>query len=154
MPRKPKIYLETSVISMYFQDDAPYLRDLTSLFWQEVLPNLESFISEITFDELMAVRNPQLKRRVRDLIKDIKILERTIEIDKLTDLYLGHKKMPRADAMHLAFASLGKMDFLVTWNLRHLYKRSTQEIVRDVNTRLRLAVPIIVTPEDFFEEEV
>ena len=36
--------------------------------------------------------------------------------------------------MHLASASVGEMDFLVTWNLRHLYKRGTQEMVREVNT--------------------
>ena len=29
MQRKPRIYLENSVISIYFQNDAPYLRDLT-----------------------------------------------------------------------------------------------------------------------------
>ena len=29
MQRKPRIYLENSVISMYFQNNAPYLRDLT-----------------------------------------------------------------------------------------------------------------------------
>jgi hypothetical protein len=46
------------------------------------------------------------------------------------------------------------MDFLVTWNLKHLYKRGTQEMVREINTKLRIPIPIIVTPEDFLEEEV
>ncbi len=125
MARRLKLYLETSVISMYFQDDAPYLRDLTRLFWNEVLPDFEAFISEITFDEIMAIRNPQFKRQVRNLIKDFSVLERTTEIDNITDLYLARKRLPRANAMHIAFASLGGMDFLVTWNLRHLYKLST-----------------------------
>lgn len=149
-----KIYLETSVISMYFQDDAPYLRDLTRLFWDEILPDFEVYISEITFDELMAIRGSKLRRQVKNLIKDIIVLERTADIDQITDLYLSKKRLPRADAMHLAFASLEGINFLVTWNLRHLYKLSTQEIVREVNMRLRLPVPIIVTPENFFEEEI
>jgi hypothetical protein len=44
------------------------------------------------------------------------------------------------------------VDFLVTWNLRHLIKPSTQAMVRRVNINLGLPVPLIVTPEDFFEE--
>jgi len=154
MSTKPKIYLETSLISMYFQDDAPYLRDLTRLFWNEILPDFEAYVSEITFDELMAIENPQLKREVRDLIEAATVLERSADIDKITDLYLSQKRFPKADAMHLAFASLGGMGFVVTWNLRHLYQRNTQKIVREVNMRSRLSVPIIVTPENFFEEEV
>ena len=42
---------------------------------------------------------------------------------------------------NLASASIGEMDFLVTWNLRHIYKRGTQEMIREVNTRLRIPVP-------------
>lgn len=150
---KLRVYLETSVISMYFQDDAPYLRDLTRLFWNEILPDFEACVSDATFDELTAIKNPQLKQQVRNLIKDFAVLERTVEIDKITDLYLSERKLPHADAMHLAFASLGKTDYLVTWNLRHLYKQGTQEVVREINMRLRLPVPTIVTPENFFEEE-
>lgn len=62
---KLRIYLETSVISMYFQDDAPYLRDLTRLFWNEILPDFETCVSDATFDELTAIKNPQLKQQVR-----------------------------------------------------------------------------------------
>jgi hypothetical protein len=57
------------------------------------------------------------------------------------------------DARHLAVASWWDMDFLVTWNLEHLYKRGTQEMMRKVNTRLTIPIPTIVTLEDFFEEE-
>lgn len=84
--------------------------------------------------------------------KLISVLERTADMDKITDLYLGRKRLPRVDAMHLAIASLGGMDFIVTWNLRHLYKLIRQEIVREINMMLGLPVPTIVTPENFFEE--
>jgi len=62
--------------------------------------------------------------------------------------------MSGGDALHLASASIGSIDFIVTWNLRHLYKRGTQEIIREINTKLMLSVPTIVTPEDFFGEDV
>jgi predicted nucleic acid-binding protein len=152
--KKPKIYLESSVINMYFQDDAPYLRKLTRQFWRDVLPQFDVYISEVVLDEIKATEELNLRKALENLIKDFKVLEITEEVIELADTYLSHRRLPRGDAFHLASASIEEMDFLVTWNLRHIYKRGTQEMIREVNTRLRIPVPTIVTPEDFFGEEV
>jgi predicted nucleic acid-binding protein len=152
--RKLKLYLENSVISMYFQDDAPYLRDLTREFWRDALPHFDVYISEAVLDEIRATEERNLRTALEKLIKDFKVLEITEEVVKLSELYLSYRRLPRGDALHLASASIGEMDFLVTWNLRHLYKRGTQEMIREVNVRLRISIPTIVTPEDFFGDEV
>ena len=47
--KKAKLYLKSSVINMYFQDDAPYLRDLTRQFWRDVLPHFDIYISGAEF---------------------------------------------------------------------------------------------------------
>lgn len=154
MSKRPKLYLESSVISMYFQDDAPYLRELTQQFWEGVLPHFDAYISEIVLDEIGATEEFNLRRALGSLVKDFEVLEITEEVVKLSDIYLSYRRLPRGDALHLASASIGEMDFLVTWNLRHLYKRGTQEMIREVNVRLRTPVPTIVTPEDFLGEEV
>jgi predicted nucleic acid-binding protein len=151
--RKLKLYLENSVINMYFQDDAPYLRDLTQQFWKEVLPHFAVYISEIVLDEIRATTEPNLRRELENLIKDFKVLEITEDVVKLSDVYLSHRRLPRGDTLHLASASIGEMDFLITWNLRHLYKRGTQEMIREMNAKLRIPVPTIVTPDDFLGEE-
>jgi len=139
---------------MYFEDDAPYLRDLTRQFWSDILPQFDVYISEAVLDEIRATEELNLRKALEKMIKDFKVLEITEEVIKLADVYLSHRRLPRVDALHLASASIGEMDFLVTWNLRHIYKRGTQEMIREVNTRLRVSVPTIVTPEDFFGEEV
>jgi predicted nucleic acid-binding protein len=154
MARKPKLYLKSSVINMHFQDDAPYLRDLTWQFWRDVLPHFDVYISEAVLDEIRATEDFDLRKAVENLIKDFEVLEITEEAIKLADVYLSHRRLPRGDALHLALASIGEIDFLVTWNLRHIYKRGTQEMIREVNARLRIPVPTIVTPEDFFGEEL
>ncbi|MFQ6127153.1 MAG: PIN domain-containing protein [Candidatus Heimdallarchaeota archaeon] len=152
MQRKLKLYLENSVISMYFQDEAPYLRELTRQFWKEVLPHFEVYISEIVLAEIRATAELNLRRALENLIKAFGVLEITEEVIKLADVYLSYRRLPRGDALHLASASLRAMDFLVTWNLRHLYKRGTQEMIREVNARLKISVPTIMLPEDFLEE--
>jgi len=153
MQKKPKLYLESSVINMYFQEEAPYLRDLTRHFWRDVLPHFDVYVSEVVLDEIRATTEANLRKALENLINDFEVLEMTEEVIELADTYLSHRRLPRGDALHLASASIGEMDFLVTWNLRHIYKRGTQEMIREVNTRLRIPVPTIVTPEDFFGEE-
>lgn len=153
-PRKLKLYLENSVISMYLQDDAPYLRDITRKFWAEVLPYFDIYISEPVLDEIKAIKKANFRIALENLIKGFKVLEITEDVLKLADVYLSYRRLPRMDALHIACATIGEMDFLVTWNLRHLYKRGTQEMIREVNTRLRIPIFTIVTPEDFFGEEM
>ena len=154
MHRNLKLYLESSVISMYFQDEALYLKGLTRKFWLEVLPRFDVSISEIVIEEIEATPELDLREALEDLVENFDILEVSKDVVDLSSIYLSHRRIPREDALHIASASIGQIDFLVTWNLRHIYKRGTQEIIREVNTKLGMLTPEIVTPEDFFEEEI
>lgn len=84
MPRKPRLYLENSAICMYFQDDAPYLRDLTRQFWREILPNFDIYISEAVLDEIRATEELNLRKALENLIKDFEVLEITEEVIELS----------------------------------------------------------------------
>lgn len=44
--------------------------------------------------------------------------------------------------------------FLVTQNLRHLYKGRTQVMIQKINVQVGIPVPTIVTPKDFLGEKV
>jgi len=88
-------------------------------------------------DEIRATTEANLRKALENLIKDFEVLEITEEVIKLADTYLSHRRLPHGDALHLASASIGETNFLVTWNLRHIYKRGTQEMIREVNPRLR-----------------
>lgn len=126
---------------------------MTRKFWREILPHFDAFISETVLDEIGATVEPELKSKLENLIRGFKVLEINDDILKLADIYLSYRKLPRMDARHLAIATFWEMNLILTWNLKHLYKRGTQEMIQEVNARLRFPVPIIVTPEDFFEEE-
>jgi hypothetical protein len=63
--------------------------------------------------------------------------------------------MPRVlkgDALHLAYASFYKIDFLLTWNCNHLANANKRKHIRVINTRLNLAIPEIITPLELFSE--
>ena len=61
--------MENSLISMYFQDDAPYLRDLTRQFWEETLPHFEAYVSDIVLAEIRAIEDNNLRKGLERLIR-------------------------------------------------------------------------------------
>ena len=47
----------------------------------------------------------------------------TPDVETLAESLLSQNLVPRSvpdDALHIAVAALGEMDYLLTWNLRHL----------------------------------
>lgn len=58
----------------------------------------------------------------------------------------------QADAMHLALAAVHKMDYLLTWNCRHLANASMRNAINDVLRVNGLVEPVICTPMDLLED--
>lgn len=57
------------------------------------------------------------------------------------------------DAAHLAIACVHEMDFLRTWNIRHLANPNRTDHLIVINRRLGLLTPAIVTPEMLWLED-
>jgi len=57
------------------------------------------------------------------------------------------------DATHLAAACVYEVDFLLTWNIRHLANPNKLDHLTVINRRLGLLTPQIVTPEMLWMEE-
>lgn len=153
MRRKADVYLENSIVSMYYEERVLPLMEVTREFWHTVLPKVNPFISDLVIIEIRATMDLELRDKLVELVSGFRVLPLTSEARELARIYLRHRRLPEPDGLHIAIASLEGMDFLVTWNLRHLVKPGTQSMVRRVNMNLGLPVPQIVTPEDFFEEE-
>ncbi len=63
--------------------------------------------------------------------------------------------MPRtaeADSFHVAIASVAGVEFLLTWNCRHLANANKARHLAALNARLGLSVPIITTPMSLMPE--
>ena len=74
----------------------------------------------------------------------------------IAQVYLSNFLMPKqlkGDAIHLAYASYYKIDFLLTWNCNHLANANKRQHVRILNNKLNLPVPDIITPLELFTEQ-
>ncbi|NVM56082.1 MAG: type II toxin-antitoxin system VapC family toxin [Candidatus Helarchaeota archaeon] len=145
-----KVYLDTSVISALFDSKNPERQSLTKSFFND-LEKYELYISEITVIEIERVPDIELQNKMREYISKFTILSLTEEIEWLASLYVQKDAIPEKfseDAFHIAIAVIHEMDFLLSWNFRHIVKRKTKDIVRMVNTLNNLKQIEIMTPPE------
>lgn len=157
---RKSVYIETTVPSAYVshRDDAGsvYRRSLTRRWWAEEADQYDLFTSEATLAELRAGSYPG-QQEALELVEALPLFEITDEAHAIADIYIRHKLMPSpasGDALHLALATLNEVDFLLTWNIRHLANPSKGEHMTVINRRLGLLTPAIVTPEVLWIEDV
>lgn len=86
--------------------------------------------------------------------QDIPLLVLNEEITELAFKYFEATKIPekaRTDAYHLAFPAWYKVDYLLTWNCKHLANGVTRKVIETLNKQLNFHTPIICTPEELME---
>lgn len=153
---KHTVYLDTTIPSYLFDDreSIKIYTDVTKKWWKQEKDNFDLLISEETFNELSGGDYPR-KDEILKFVLDIEIIPACQEVEHIAQVYLDNYLMPRVlkgDAVHLAYASYYKIDFLLTWNCNHLANANKKQHIRIINTRLNLPTPEIITPLELFSE--
>ena len=146
-----KIYLDTSIISAYFDKRAPERQESTKKFWTEILPQYDVFISEVTNEELKATGNSELKKEFIQIVEGFGILSVNNEIEKLAKEYIKHGIFPEKyfdDSLHVAIASYHDVDYILSWNFEHIVKVKTRKLVKSVNVLNNFREIEIVSPQE------
>ena len=98
MPKKKEsIYLETSVISAYFdfkkQDSER--QEITKKFWKEILPKYEVMISEVVFGELGDASDKKQRIEFLKFAASLRRIKPSQAATKLSDKYLATGLVPK-----------------------------------------------------------
>lgn len=148
--KKVNIYLDTTIPSAYYDYRAPERQNLTKQFWQQ-LGNYEVFISEIVLTEVLDTPDFQVRSEIEELIKDFAVLTFDIEAKKLANEYVKNSIFPekyRSDANHVAISVVNGVNYLISWNFRHMVKVRTRRSVNLYNSlHGYLPIEIIIPPE-------
>lgn len=139
MPRKLKLYLDTSVPNAYLDVKNPYRRGTTKQFWSK-LKNYQVFVSELTIKEINAAQNEELRHNLLELMKDFDCLStEDEEVRMLAEEYVLRGIIPVkyvTDAIHIAVATVNSLDILISWNYEHIVKLKTKRGVNAINALL------------------
>lgn len=147
---KLKIYLDTSVISARFDDRNPDRRMLTEEFWMRI-PQYEVYVSALTLEEIDKTKEDTLKQKMQFCISTFTVVKETPEVITLANELLQYQAVPPTsleDAYHIAYAVVSGMNYLLSWNFRHLVRLKTKEVMRMVATwRGYSPIEIIAPPQ-------
>ena len=144
------MYLDTSAISALFDERNPERKSLTESFFKEI-EKIEAYISEITIAEVERVSDLELQSKMKRTISQFSMLPLTDDVEWLARQYIRYGAVPEGyseDAYHIAIAVINEMDYLLSWNFKHIVRSKTKDIVRMVNTLNRLRHIEIMTPAE------
>lgn len=150
---KPTVYLDSNILSMLFYRGS----DVRAVGWQVATwdwwetegSHFRVFTSRYILTELATGEYPGQAQALA-LVRRQTFLLRTREAKALAARYLGERLIPESklgDAVQLALATAHGMDYLLTWNCAHLANVETQRRLREVNRRLGLRSPLLVSPD-------
>ena len=153
------IYIETSIVSYLA---ARRSRNLISAAWQEVTwefwevhrDRYDLYTSELVVEEASMGDAEAAERRI-GFLRGIPELPVDEEVRALAAEILSKEALPRKaefDALHIAVAAVNEIDYLLTWNCRHLDNPAVKPGVRWVCVEAGRQCPEICTPLALTEE--
>ena len=156
---KPRIYVETSVISYLTARPSRHIltlarQELTSSWWALRGESFEAFVSPLVIAEISRGDVNAASSRLA-LCIDLPHLRVSAEAESLATRLLADGAIPHTepeDALHVAIAVVHQLDYISTWNFVHLVGASAKFKLQLHISRMGFAPPIIATPEELLEE--
>jgi hypothetical protein len=151
----PRLYLETSVLSYLTARPSRDLithahQQLTVEWWEEKRRSFQMYVSELVIQEAERGDSEAAGRRLK-AISDCDVLAVSPEATELAAWLVESLPLPESagpDALHLALAIVNEMDFLLTWNCRHLASGFVRHRLPVICRDKDLDPPTICTPEE------
>jgi len=151
--KKISIYIDTSVIGGYF--DQEFESETRELF--EKVRNNEYYLilSDITERELLGAPE-HVKMLIKNLGLSYEIVETSTEVNMLAEEYLHEKvvgETSKDDCLHIAVATINKVDILVSWNFKHIVNMKRIRGYNAINIKNGYSTLEIRSPKDLIEYE-
>jgi hypothetical protein len=149
------IYIETTIVSYLVAKPSRDLilaahQKITQEWWREERENYRCVTSEEVLREV-SLGDPAMSRRRVETLAEIAVLRVDDAVRLLAKELVQEQLLPPAavsDALHAAVATLHQVDYLLTWNCRHLANPHLQKGLRTFMAGHKLVLPEICTPID------
>ena len=155
---KPSVYVETSVISYLTARPSRDLvmaahQEVTHEWWHNRRAAFTLFYSEAVRDEA-SMGDAQAAAQRLALLSELSLLEIPAQAFDLANALVQATALPakeRVDALHIAIAAYERMDFVLTWNFKHIANAQSASKVRQVCESFGLACPVLCSPLELLE---
>lgn len=155
---KPSVYIETTIPSYLTAWQSPQIvmaarQQITHDWWNNHRDNFDLFVSQVVLDE-SAGGDPEASTKRLEILQDIDVLEPPENVGQIVDALLKHVPLPENavnDALHIAISVGNGIDYLLTWNCRHIANATLHSRMEAVCEALGFDLPTICTPEQLIE---
>ena len=152
---KKTVYIETSIVSYLTARPTSNLlaaawQKTTVDWWDTQRNRFDLYTSDVTAEEA-ARGDPEAAARRLEALSSIPILPITEAVVALSKALLQGSALPAKaldDSLHIAISAVHGVDYLLTWNFRHLDNAETKPIIRSVCTIHGYTSPEICTPQE------
>ncbi len=156
---KPSVYLETSVISYRVARPSRNVivlarQAITAEWWDSVLPHLDAYVSPVVLDEIVGGDQQAQALRLQLVAKmpPLAVDQRIISLAEVICEEIRLPERAQADAYHIAIPSVHGIDYLVTWNCKHIANAFLLRKIEKIVRAKGYTMPVVCTPEELMEE--
>ncbi len=156
---KPSVYLEPSFISMLTSRPTAFvttagMQQFSILWWEKCREDFRLFVSDLVYDEISRGDAEASTRRLR-IVEDLPVLEMNQDVRRLADEIIRHHAIPRkaiGDAGHVACATIHGIDYILTWNCRHIANEIRKPLIEQRIRENGYKPPVLTTPQTLLGE--
>lgn len=152
---KPKVYLETTIVSYLTARPSRDLiiaahQQLTREWWDNQRAEFDLYTSQLVVQEASAGDAAMAQKRL-ELLARLPLLTVNPAALALARALIARGPLPNkagADALHIAVAAVHGLDYLLTWNCRHIANARMYTAVAFKCRTAGYEPPVICTPEE------
>jgi hypothetical protein len=156
---KQRVYIETSIVSYLTGRPSRDMviaahQELTHQWWDTRASSFDLLVSELVREEAAKGDAEASDKRI-SIIGKLPILETSNEAVLLAERLVMSGPIPReyvADALHIAISAVNGIEYLLTWNCKHLANAAHRSKIESVVEKAGFTCPVICTPEELLEE--
>ena len=156
---KPKVYVETTVVSYLAARPSHDVtlaarQQVTLQLWEEYSNNFEFVISNVVVSEARE-GNPIAAQRRLEILANLPVVDMSSEAIMLVDKLIDAGAVPqhsRPDAQHIAIATVNNIEYLVSWNYKHIVNETKRQLINEVCHAAGFQPTTLCTPTELIEE--
>lgn len=157
---KKRAYIETTVISYLASRDSRDVvllacQQVTREWWASTAQHCDLYASQLVVEEA-GRGDPSVAGKRLELVQTLQLLVPDEKAECLARKLVEQGPLPSSatdDALHIAIAAVNGMDYLVTWNCRHIANAEIRGEIESLCRQEGFDPPTICTPMELMEEE-
>jgi predicted nucleic acid-binding protein len=147
------VYIETSILGYLTARSTRNLIfaaniEVTKEWWESRRNGFILYVSQVVLDEMLR-GDPEIAANRLDILNGVPLVELNQTVRSLAIQFLARSNLPPKasdDAVHIAAATVHGLDYLLTWNCKHIANAQIQRKLEEISLDFGYQLPVICTP--------